>query len=104
MALGVDTQTDRHTHAYRHADQSNFKKPGVCSQRFNDLYKFITLKIFLVTSNYKVEANANTIVSSFLRAINFAKTQVHGNEQLSNSLMNVIIDTLFDGFPEKSLN
>ena len=31
MASGADTRT--HTHAYRHADQSNFKKPGARGQR-----------------------------------------------------------------------
>ena len=27
--LGADTQTDRQTDTYRHANQSNFKKPGM---------------------------------------------------------------------------
>ena len=31
----IDTQTHRHTHAYRHVDQSNFKKPGARGLRLH---------------------------------------------------------------------
>ena len=35
-ALGSG-HTDAHAHTYQHANQSNFKKSGACSLRFNGL-------------------------------------------------------------------
>ena len=52
MPSGADTQTDRQTHtqAYRRANQSNFKKPGVRGLRLARTWFKNTLKPFTWTS------------------------------------------------------
>ena len=59
--------TDRHTHTYRHANQNNFKKPGVLGPYVITHMMYIPFKIFLpIFKNIFCNTGQQVIFISFV--------------------------------------
>ena len=91
MASGVDTRTHTHihTHAYRHVDQSNFKKPGAHSQRPRApglIMKHLKDQNILSDRQFGFRSNHSCESQLFITINNIAK-QIDGNLQVDTAIL-----------------